>query len=217
MEGDSRMLQRGLDEIDRMDAAFDAAECQVIGEPERAGAQAGADFEYGSRAQFRDQRRIHSEIENVLHQRRAAPAHQRGCALARQQHIDAELGAEPRMIMATRLLAPANSPRNVLAASDRETGAAAADPMAGSGLARASARRCHARCPPRSGSDRSYQAGETRVNQLSKMLCRPFCSCSIFARISPVYCSAAAFSASPEIRSAAFIIGIPYWHSLPAG
>ena len=94
-----------LDPVDRVDAAFDAAERQMVGEPQRTGSETRPDFEYGARAHFGDQHRIHGKVEDVLHQRYAAPAHERRCALAGEQHVGAELGAEPRMIKNARALA----------------------------------------------------------------------------------------------------------------
>ena len=105
MEDDARMLRLDLHPIDRMDPAVDPAERQIVGEPDGARAQAGADFEHRSRTQLLDQRRVDGEIEHGFHQRRAAPTHQRRSALAGQQHIDAKLGAVARMIMSGRPLA----------------------------------------------------------------------------------------------------------------
>jgi hypothetical protein len=47
------------------------------------------------------------------------------------------------------------------------------------------------------------------VNQLSKMLCRPFCSRSTLARISLKKLSAVDFKASPEIKLASVVTGLP--------
>src|SRR5580693_4365269 len=98
------MVHLDLDQIDRMDAGFDAAKRKTIGEPKGAGALAGSDLEHRPWAKLGEQRRVHGEIEYVLHQRHAAPAHERRRALAGQQNVDAEFGAEAWMIMNARLL-----------------------------------------------------------------------------------------------------------------
>ena len=99
MKDDVRILRFDLDPVDRMHAAIDPAHGQLVGEPSGAGAETRADFKDGARPQFSDQRRIHGEIEDVLHQRHAAPAHQRRRALTGQKHVGPEFGAEARMIM----------------------------------------------------------------------------------------------------------------------
>src|SRR5580704_3060509 len=105
MERDAWMLDLDLDQIDRIHVASYAEGHQIIGEPDGAGAHTRADFEYGKRAELGEQHRVHGKIEDVLHERCTAPTHERGSALAGQQYVDAELSAEPRMIMDPRPLA----------------------------------------------------------------------------------------------------------------
>ena len=100
-----RVLHLHLGNVDGMNAAVRAAQRQQIGEPRGAGPRARADFQDRTRPQFGDQHRIDGEIENILHQRLAAPAHQRGRALAGQQDIGAEFSSEAGMIMNRRSLA----------------------------------------------------------------------------------------------------------------
>ena len=101
-----RVLHLHLGDVDRMNAAVSAAQRQQIGEPRGACPRARADFEDRTRPQFGDQHRIGGEIENILHQRLAAPAHERRRALARQQNIGAEFGSETRVIVNRGSLAP---------------------------------------------------------------------------------------------------------------
>ena len=58
IKADARMFHLDLDQIDRMDARFDAAERKTIGEPCSAGASAGSDLEHRAWAKLGEQRRV---------------------------------------------------------------------------------------------------------------------------------------------------------------
>ena len=126
----------------------------MVGKPGRTGAEAGADFEHRSRAQLGNQRRIDGEIEHVLHQRRAAPAHQRWRALAGQQHVDAEFGAEARIVVGRRPLALAELHEAPLLPAIEKKPQPMQIPLQTLVLAPGLASRSRGRCPPTNGSDR---------------------------------------------------------------